>query len=610
MHDLIASGKPFHLFQGAKSDRENNRPLLFSEPLERIVCRKLADVPLAFGKLDRALKDGYWVAGSVAYEAGFAFENRLKKLIGRDNPILLDFSVYGPPEILDNGWLFGAGNCSPGELVNLHLNVDEDEYHRVLTKIHKRIHAGDTYQVNFTCRYLFEFAGEILALYKRLVEAQPVSYAALIRPDDERWILSLSPELFFRTSSTAAGHSIFCRPMKGTISRGTTLQKDRRAKSFLRNDPKNRAENVMIVDMIRNDLGRICETGSVQVDSLFDVETYRTLHQMTSRVSGRLKPEAGLSDIFRALFPCASITGAPKVRTMEIIHELEKAPRGIYCGSLGFAAPSGESVFSVAIRTLEISNGSGVFGAGGGIVADSMAVEEFAELKLKASFLTVSAMSEQPSLIETMAAREGNIELLEYHLDRLGNSARYFGYPYSRKKARNKIRESLNELPDDKSLLKIRLLLDCNGTLTIEKQQLKNPGDKSLKIALCPDPIDSSSRWFRHKTTQRDFYNRATALARENGLYDIVFFNSDGFITEGSITNIYLEKDDVLVTPPLGCGLLGGVYRRWLKKSGRVRERKTTVDEFLNHGGKYYLSNAVSGLREATLEKVKIRVNK
>ena len=599
---MIESGRPFHLFQSAKTDRENSRTLLFSEPRETIICRSLADIQPSLNKIDRALKNGYWVAGALAYEAGFAFESRLEKLIGENNPILLDFSVYGPPEILDKSWVFGSATDLSVELANIRLDVGEDNYSRMLGQVQERIHAGDTYQVNLTCRYSFDFAGDILALYQRLVEAQPVSYAALIRPDAERWILSLSPELFFRTSADC---SIFCRPMKGTVSRGRTLREDRKAVKFLRNDPKNRAENVMIVDMIRNDLGRICETGSVKVDSLFDVETYRTLHQMTSGVSGRLQPEVNLAEIFRALFPCASITGAPKVRTMEIIHELEKVPRGIYCGALGFAAPNGESVFSVAIRTLEINSGSGKFGAGGGIVADSRTEEELAELKLKASFLTDSAKFEQASLIETMAARDRKIELLGYHLDRLGNSARYFGYPYSRKKVREEIRKILRELPLDGTLWKIRLLLDCNGLLTLEKQMLKNPGKEPLKIALYPEPLDSGSRWFRHKTTHREFYDRLIALARENDLYDIVFFNLDGFITEGSITNIYLEKDDRLFTPPLRHGLLEGVYRRWLKKSGRVRERKITVDEFLNHRGKYYLSNAVIGLRQAHLIRIK-----
>ena len=604
MRELIESGRPFHLFQSAERDRENSRTLLFSEPQDRIVCRGLDRVKPAFEKIDRALQDGNWVAGYVAYEAGFAFESCLEKLYDDNGQTLIDFCVYGPPAILDKEQLFGAQARSPINLERLSLDFSDDEYSRSLEKVLEKIGAGDTYQVNFTCRYSFDFKGDILTLYKRLVEAQPVSYAALVRTDVDHWILSLSPELFFRT---AADRSIFCRPMKGTTSRGRVSSEDRKAMEFLRNDPKNRAENVMIVDMIRNDLGRVCETGSVQVDSLFDIETYRNLHQMTSRVSGKLCPEIKLGNVFNALFPCSSITGAPKVRTMEIIQELEKTPRGVYCGALGFAAPDGESVFNVAIRTLDIEKGSGVFGAGGGIVADSQAGEEFSELKLKASFLTSAAQSEQPSLIETMAVKGKKIVLLECHLDRLGKSARYFGYPYSRKKMREEIVKTLDNIPSDGSLWRIRLLLDCNGEPTLEGLPIPEQNAEPMRIALYPEPVDTSSRWFRHKTTRREFYDRLTKFARENGLYDIVCFNNERFITEGSITNVYLEHDGSLSTPSLGCGLLGGVYRRWLKKSCKVRERKISVDEFLNHCGEYYLSNAVIGLREAQLEKIELK---
>jgi para-aminobenzoate synthetase / 4-amino-4-deoxychorismate lyase len=357
----------------------------------------------------------------------------------------------------------------------------------------------------------------------------------------------------------------------------------------------------MIVDLLRNDLGRVCRIGSVQVPRLFEIERYRSLLQMTSTVEGTLMPGTGLADILSAIFPCGSVTGAPKISTMEIINALEDTPRGVYTGAVGFAAPDGGSCFNVAIRTLELRGGRGVMGSGCGIVADSRGSEEYAECRLKARFLTGSIASDDRhdfKLIETMLAVGGRIELLEYHLDRLRDSSRYFGRPYDRRTVRTAIAELLSGRAER---LKVRLLLDCRGECAVECAPVDPPAGP-LKIALWPRNIDPSGKYFRHKTTNRRLYDRARNDTIKKGLFDYVFVNLAGNVTEGAISNIYVENNGVIYTPPLRCGVLPGVYRRALKARNELAVRdKLLVIEDLRAADRIWVSNAVIGLVEAEL---------
>ena len=403
---LVTSNPGSMLLQTSRFDDENYRSYLFTQPV-----RTLSISNGLFDEIDQALASGAYVAGYLAYECG----ESLQKIdhCGRQNTKLPPgwFGVYSKTCVFDHrtGEFegdapddFPAEDPKPGEsfaIQNLRLGIDEKSYAQKIAAIQEYIRAGDTYQVNFTDQARFDFSGSAMALFAALVESQPVQYSAFLH--GENWqILSFSPELFFRLKD----REIVTRPMKGTARRGADHMEDKQIAHWLQNDLKNRSENVMIVDLMRNDLGRICEYGSVRVDQLFAVEKYETLFQMTSQVSGTLRPGVRSCDIFASLFPCGSVTGAPKHRTMEIIQELERGPRGVYTGAIGFFSPAREAVFSVPIRTVVLENNHGAMGVGSGIVIDSQAEDEYRECLLKFEFLT---------------RREETFQLLESHsLDR------------------------------------------------------------------------------------------------------------------------------------------------------------------------------------------------
>ncbi|MCV2880244.1 aminodeoxychorismate synthase component I [Sedimentimonas flavescens] len=356
---------------------------LFARPSAIIEARELSQVDAALLALDRALADGHWLAGYASYELGYALEPRLNPLLpdGRALP-LLRFGVYdGPQE---------APPLPPAAqaISALQPRWTASNYAQAFERLHAYIGAGDVYQANLTFPLDCAVSGDPAALYAALCEGHPVGHGALVlQGGDLPALLSRSPELFFRTQADGA---IVTRPMKGTIQRGQTAAEDAANRDWLQNDAKNRAENLMIVDLLRNDLSRIAELGSVRVPALYQIETYATVHQMTSTVEGRLRPEVSLSCVLRALFPCGSITGAPKLRAMEILHELEPFPRDAYCGTIGWAAPDGRAEFNVAIRTLMVQDGHGVLNVGGGVVWDSTAAAEYQEALWKSRFAQIS----------------------------------------------------------------------------------------------------------------------------------------------------------------------------------------------------------------------------
>jgi para-aminobenzoate synthetase/4-amino-4-deoxychorismate lyase len=494
-------------------------------------------------------------------------------------------------------------------------DTSESAYTAAIARIKAYIAAGDTYQVNYTWRMMAEFAGDPWALFADLWRAQRAPYAAYMDAGDHV-ICSASPELFF----ARRGDTLTCRPMKGTAPRGLCPAADEASAAWLRASEKDRAENLMIVDMIRNDLGRIAETGSVHVASLFDVERYPTLWQMTSTV--RARTGAGLTETFRALFPCASITGAPKVRTSEIIAELETSPRGVYCGAVGIVAPGGDAQFSVAIRTAVLHRPSGrlVYGTGSGVTWDSTATGEYDECRTKALVLTTARPAFR--LLETLRwTPAGGYGLLEEHLARLAASARYFGFAWDE----GKVREALALTPSpsprgeggneagaatamgvhspgsplssgrgaggEGQSRRIRILLTKDGHIDIEAHPIQ-PRRRRWRVALAAEPVDSSDVFLYHKTTNRAVYEAARAARPD--VDDVLLWNARGEITESTIANVVVRLDGRLVTPPVSCGLLAGTLRDWLLARGRVVEGIITREDLARAEG-IYLVNSVRG---------------
>jgi len=475
--------------------------------------------------------------------------------------------------------LYHIGNIKP--------NCSEEEYASCIKKIKNYLEEGLSYQVNFTFKVNFNFQGSVLDFYLALRRAQPTSYMALINTGDN-FILSLSPELFFRIKKS----KIFSRPMKGTISRGLTFLDDRENKKHLKTDKKIRAENLMIVDLLRNDLGRIAK--KVWVPKLFAVEQYRTLNQMTSTISATLKENIKIKDIFTALFPCGSVTGAPKIKTMQIIKTLEKEPRGIYTGAIGYISPKKGACFNVAIRTVALSGKKGEMGIGGGIVYDSIEKCEYREALLKAKFLIEKFPSF--SLIESILWDNGYF-LLGLHLRRLRKSADYFSVPLDLKKLKNDLRILGKSLNGEK--FKIMVLVNLEGQIYIKKEEL-NQVKLPVKVKISTQRINPRNVFLYHKTTQRDLYEKERLKAQQEGFFEVIFLNTNEELTEGSISNVFLKKDKFLYTPPVKCGLLPGVLRAKLLKGGKAKEKTVTLNDLLA-ADKIYIGNSVRGLLYAQI---------
>jgi para-aminobenzoate synthetase/4-amino-4-deoxychorismate lyase len=585
-------------------DEENDRSYLFLNP-QRILR---ADESL-FAEIEQALAEGVWVAGFFSYEYGELLQGRKPRGLAPPAPPLAWLGVYSHPFVFNHrtGCFEGSTPKIPEtgqsyseqryELCNLNLSLSQSEYADKIAAIHEYIRSGDTYQVNFTGKFQFDFTGSSPALFTALIENQPVPYSAFLHA--EGWeILSLSPELFFRRN----GSHILTRPMKGTAPRGADWAEDQSIAKWLRNNPKNRSENVMIVDLLRNDLGRICEFGSIHVNHLFSVEKYETLFQMTSEISGRLRPGVPYSEIFQSLFPCGSITGAPKLRTMDIIRELEPEPRGVYTGAIGFFSPNAEAVFSVPIRTLALQNGRGTMGVGSGIVIDSQAEDEYRECLLKARFLTEHTApehspdhSEEPfQLLESILWHDGYCRL-SMHLERMEQSARYFDFRFDREAILTALEAAAMHFKQGHRI-KARLTVDRYSEIQITDGPAaeNTPG----KVMLSSIRVSSSDRFLRHKTTRRSLYDQQYRWALEHGFVEVLFLNERDEITEGAISNLFIEKDGQWLTPPIRSGALPGIYRRHLLDTNpRAKEIPLHLSDLLS-ADVVYLCNSVRGLTE------------
>ena len=572
----------------------------YEAPEDMIIVRHPGDLEGAFERMEEALDNGKHLAGYVSYEAGLVLERRLQALLPHQTEMpYLCMGVYAGrkklyPDEMEEYWPRESDERD-GQVENLRLNISREDYLADIARIHEYLRAGDVYQVNYTLQALFDHNGSTRDLYARLRRAQPVSYGAFIQSDNYD-VLSFSPELFLMKH----GDRVTTKPMKGTIRRGRTQEEDQALADFIRGDEKSRAENLMIVDLIRNDLSKLAKPGSVRVSSLFDVEKYRTLLQMTSTVEAELDKQVRVTDLLKAMFPCGSVTGAPKIRAMEIIHELERGPRGIYTGAIGYITPDRDLCFNVPIRTLVIDRaGRGCLGIGGGIVADSDAGEEYEECLLKARFLT--RKQADFDLIETMVwTEQEGITLLDRHLDRLENSASYFDFPCDREAIRKDLEDATAYLAGA-TPWRFRLLLSAKGnwSVTCERTAEMDPGG-AYRICISDKRTDSADSLFYHKTTARDLYNCELALAKEKGCFEVVFLNERGELTEGSFTNLFVDLDGQLYTPPLSAGLLPGTLRQELIETGRVKEKSLSPED-LCRAAKIQVGNSVRGLIEVTL---------
>jgi para-aminobenzoate synthetase/4-amino-4-deoxychorismate lyase len=596
---------------------------LFTAPLQVVEANEPKEIPKLFAEIESAVAAGRFAAGFFAYECGSCFEPTAAMRPRRAGQPLAQplawFGIYQRPWLFDHrsGAFVGgdppdlvrfqSGNrdeASAGELqLEASFGLTEPQYAERIAAIHEWIRSGDIYQLNFTAPMQVRAPGSSAALYARLRVRQPVEYGAFLHWRQQRRILSFSPELFFRVENEGGTRRITTRPMKGTAPRGRTSSEDHERSEWLRNNEKNRSENLMIVDLLRNDLGRLACFGSVRVQNLFAIERYRTLWQMTSTVIGELRPDVGFQQIFRALFPCGSVTGAPKVRAMQLVAKIEEQSRGVYTGAIGFFSPQ-RTVFNVAIRTLELDGEQGKMGVGSGIVIDSDAAEEFRECLLKAEFLTRPAdrFPEQFSLVETLLWQSG-YPLIELHLDRLVDSARYFGFSCDRPAVKAALLVHANEFAGPEPR-KVRLLLFSDGNPSITSKILaKNAANaEPARVHIAREQSDPADPMFFHKTTHRPLYAKAFNAATLAGYDDVLFLNRRGEVTEGAISNIFVEKDGRWSTPPVECGLLAGVFRRHLLETqSGIEERVVHLDD-LRQADAIYLANAVRGLRRAEID--------
>lgn len=581
----------------------------FEDPTEVFVARRPEDVASILSAADAARRErGGTLAGYLAYESGLALEPKLAPLAeartGAAGPLvwlgLFESARTIPAPDVET---FLSEQIAPDDpeptLGPLDPQLSPGAYEAAFDAVQDAIAGGDIYQANLTFPLAGGFRGDPLALYAALRPVARAGWGGIVF-DGDRWLVSLSPELLVELTDREA----MVKPMKGTRPRDIDDAADRALRDELAGSEKDRAENLMIVDLLRNDLARVAEPGSVQVEDAFAVESYPTVHQMVSTVRARLADEAGSMDLLTALFPCGSITGAPKIRAMEVIAAVERDARGPYCGAIGRIDASGDAAFNVAIRTLrltEIENarGKAELGVGGAIVADSEALTEWREALTKGAFARASGpqwRAPAVDLIETMLFEPASgLAELDAHIDRLQRSAAELGLSFDRHEARNQIHALCFDLEAPAC---VRLLASRGGALALEARPLPEPWPDPARVIALPLPVDPGDWRLRHKTSDRGFYEDARRVAVEMGAEESLFVRDDGLVTEGTISNVFLERDGMLLTPPTTLGLLPGVLRARLLADNRAREAELRLGDL--EGG-FLLGNALRGLMPAVL---------
>jgi para-aminobenzoate synthetase/4-amino-4-deoxychorismate lyase len=609
----------FALLDDCDASAATPRSRLYTGYIGSLSCRDASGLAGLLKEMQQALRQGQYAVGLFPYELG----EQLHGIAARDGgqaltQVLLfercdKLSAAQVEEWLDRrdceaGNDGAAADRQHAGIVQVRASEDEAEIGAAIGRIHAYIEAGDTYQTNYTYRLKFNAYGSPRALYRRLRARQPVPYGALLALPDGRAVLSLSPELFVEH----ADGKLTARPMKGTAAAGDNARQDAMQAAALANDPKNRAENLMIVDLLRNDLGRVAALGSVHVPQLFEVNRYSSVLQMTSTVEARLRDDANMTDLFTAIYPCGSVTGAPKRRTMQIIRELETTPRGYYTGAIGwFDAPTankrvGDFCLAVPIRTLVLQTPgpdglrTGEMGVGAGIVHDSVARDEIAECRLKARFLT--GLPNDFELFETMhATHAAGCRHLERHLQRLFSSAAYFSFVCDEDAIRAAVANACAALSPGRAY-RMRLTLRHDGTCTVQTAPLDALAEP-VRLLLATQPTVADDLFLRHKTSVRNRYDMAWRAAEAQGAFDTLFCNTRGELTEGARSNVFVKLDGRWSTPPLTAGLLPGVMRAVLLNDPAwgARERTLTLDD-LQAADEIVVCNALRGALQATVE--------
>ena len=571
--------------------------LLFANPVDIVAAETPEEVPAALDRLDRAVESGLCAAGFFAYELGYVLEPKLSSLMPENRNVpLIWLGLYKAPASMTSRqvehWLATHTRSGSYHFTDVTLAWDDAAYQERFAQAQEMIRAGDIYQLNLTFKARFRLSGSPLTFFLDLRQKQRVAYGGIV-DTGKVTVLSASPELFIEQE----GRTVATRPMKGTAPRAGTPEADALARRQLAEDVKQRAENLMIVDLMRNDIGRIAEIGSVSVTDLFTVETFQTLHQMTSGVRATLKEGVGMADLLKGIFPPGSVTGAPKIRAMELIRALETEPRGVYCGAVGHISPKGRALFNVAIRTAVVfRDAAGEMGIGSGVVFDSAGPKEYAECLLEMKFLTDPV--KRFDLIETMLYDPaGGFALLERHIDRLKTSARYFAFACDE----GAVRRALADAVEGKAeRSRVRLLLSESGAVTVTTTPLPPPDpDAVMRLAVSDTRLNSADIFLFHKTTRRELYDTEWQhYAERLGADEVVYLNERGELAEGSRTTIFLERGGRLLTPAIASGLLPGTLRAELLAEGRAVEAVLTLED-LKSADAVYLGNSVRGLVRA-----------
>jgi para-aminobenzoate synthetase/4-amino-4-deoxychorismate lyase len=565
-------------------DNKGRFTAFFSEPEFTLSATKIDEVFALLSKAEAYALSGYWVVGFVAYEAAAAFDKAMQ--INEPPTSILPLAQFA---------VYRNISTVPRPRKSHLVGVWQDETSReifdnTVAKVKLDISEGNYYQVNYTTRLSAAFFGDGLAYFDELKLSQPSAYCAYL--NFGAWqICSVSPELFFHyAANTESAGELTCRPMKGTARRHSDPGKDQEAANNLLASEKERAENLMIVDLLRNDLSRVALPATVKASRLFTVEAFPTVWQMTSTITCQTKKETGLLQIFKTLFPCGSVTGAPKVAAMKKIKEIEKTPRGVYCGAIGMIKPGGEAIFSVGIRTpvIDIANSMAICGIGSGITMGSEAENEYDEWFAKKAFLLQSCTDYE--LLETMRLHQGRFWLLCGHLTRIERSAHTLGFSYDRKNILKAL--SVTAKKYSQGQWRVRLRLSAAGEVSLEALPL-DVIPSQPKIAMASAAVASDHPWLRHKTTHREIYSALSS--QQDEVFDTLLFNERNELTEFTRGNLLIEKKGHILTPAIHCGLLPGVLREILLKRKRVHEAIVTLDD-LRQAKYIWFTNSVRGV--------------
>ena len=550
----------------------------FTQPIRELKTRDLSEVADLLAQVESYQEQGYYVVGYVSYEAAPAFE---EKLAVHKAPLLAEYLLY----FTVHDRVETSSIPLTYDDIDLSSKWQEvtsaEDYEKAIAQIHHHLRQGDTYQVNYTVQLKQDLNANPFDIYNRMVVEQEAGYNAYIE-HDEMAVISMSPELFFEQND----RELTTRPMKGTTQRGVTDDEDLKEAAWLEQDPKNRSENMMIVDLLRNDMNRISEVGSEHVERLCQVEQYSTVWQMTSTIKSQLRPDVDLVAVFRSLFPCGSITGAPKIATMEIIKNLEPQPRGVYCGTIGILLPNGRRIFNVAIRTIQLHQGKAIYGVGGGITWDSTWESEYREVHQKAAVLYRKQARFQ--LITTGKISQKSLLFEEQHLERMTKASRYFAFPFDSEYFRQKIEEECQACASYQDY-RLRISLSKSGEIELSRQILTPLSPSFCKAKLCLQEADLNQSFTYFKTTHRPHLSL--------GEQEKIYHNKSGELLETSIGNLVLKIAGKLYTPPISLGILPGIYRQHLLETGQIEEKVLTLAD-LNQAEAVYGCNAVRGLYE------------